>query len=485
VFKVTRIDGAYVRLALQAATRSVDGSWLAAFRIVFGSLIAVSMFRFIHYGWVERFFAEPTFFFKYWGFEWVPTPSPHTLHGLFAALVGLALCVALGLCFRVTAPLLALGLAYIQLIDVSTYLNHYYLAALLAGLLAASPAHRTWSMDAWLRSRRGATPGDVGVRALWLYLFRFQVACVYIFAGIAKAQPDWLIHSQPLRIWLGASTELPVLGPLLTLPAAPLLMSWCGFLFDSSIVLWLSLPKTRPWAYAVVVVFHVLTRVLFPIGMFPVIMMLAATVFFEPAWPRRVLDWVAKARRVVPGALAARLSAWAKLRTPATVVRPLSNWERVGWVVALSYLCVQVVLPLRFLAYGGNVLWHEQGMRFSWRVMVRAKGGSTTFVATHRETGQRWYVSPREYLTPMQESEMSGQPDLILQLSRHIQADFAARGRGPVAVSVEALTSLNGRRSVPMIDPGVDLTLMHDGIGLANFVLPAPSSQPPHTRPVL
>ena len=37
-------------------------------------------------------------------------------------------------------------------IDVSTYLNHYYLAGLLAWLLAVSPANRAWSVDAWLRA---------------------------------------------------------------------------------------------------------------------------------------------------------------------------------------------------------------------------------------------------------------------------------------------------------------------------------------------
>src|SRR5690606_31122317 len=99
---------------------------------------------------------------------------------------------------------------------------------------------------------------------------------------------DWLIHAQPLRIWLGAKTDLPLLGPLFTLDGIPLVMSWSGFLFDSTIVLWLSIRQTRLWAYLVVVCFHTLTRVLFPIGMFPIIMTLAALAFFEPDWPRSI-----------------------------------------------------------------------------------------------------------------------------------------------------------------------------------------------------
>jgi hypothetical protein len=300
----------------------------------------------------------------------------------------------------------------------------------------------------------------------WLYLFRFQIALVYGFAALAKAQPDWLLHAQPLRIWLGASVELPLLGRLLALPGVPLLLSWCGFLFDASIVLWLSLPRTRPFAYAALLLFHALTRLLFPIGMFPVIMSVAALVFFEPNWPRRLL---ARAREGAP--TFAPSSALATRRSRAVLLG-----------VGAAYCALQLLLPLRFLAYGGDVLWHEQGMRFSWRVMVRAKGGDTTFVVTNPRTHRTWYVSPGEYLTPLQESEMVSQPDLILQLARHIRDDAARRGLGPVEVRVDARASLNGRRSIRLIDPRVDLASMQDGLRPQHWILPAPTSSPPHTR---
>jgi hypothetical protein len=153
--------------------------------------------------------------------------------------------------------------------------------------------------------------------------------------------------------------------------------------------------------------------------------------------------------------------------------------------LAAAYAVVQLALPLRYLAYGGNVLWHEQGMRFSWRVMVRAKGGGTTFVV-YSPTRQHTYdVSPREYLTRVQEAEMSSQPDLILQLARHIHDDYARRGYGDVQVRAASRVSLNGRRSAPFVDESVDLARVDDGLALARFVLPAPVEAPAHTRPVL
>src|SRR5690606_9723426 len=160
--------------ALQASFRPVDAAWLAAFRMALGTLIAVSMQRFLVYGWVDKLLVEPNFRFKYWGFEWVEPLSRANMHLLFWVLFGLAVAMTVGLAFRLVTPLLAAGLTYIQLLDVSVYLNHYYLVALLTWLLAISPAHRIWSVDAWLW-RRGL-PGTVS--AAWHYLFRAQVGIV-------------------------------------------------------------------------------------------------------------------------------------------------------------------------------------------------------------------------------------------------------------------------------------------------------------------
>ena len=455
--------------AYRAVLRPVDAAWLAAFRMLFGGALWVSMLRFCIYGWVERLYVTPSFRFQYYAFSWVEPLPASLLHGLFWALAGIALAVALGLAFRVASVLLALGLSYLQLLDVSNYLNHYYLAALLSWLLACSPAARMYSLDAYWARPRAGTATAATVAAGWLYLFRFQVGVVYTFAGLAKAQADWLLFAQPLRIWLGEHVDLPVLGGLLAQPWAPLLMSWAGFLFDTTITGWLLWRPSRPYAYVVLLVFHALTRVLFPIGMFPVIMSIAALVFFEPDWPRRLL-----ARgRVVATALPAN----------PRVLGP-SRFQRVGVTLGLAYCVVQLALPLRAYVYGGNVLWHEQGMRFAWRVMVRAKGGSTEFAVRNRGTGLVAYVNPHRYLTPFQEAEMSGQPDLILQLAHHIRDDFERRGLGPVEVSAHTRVSLNGRRAVSLIDPSIDLGRVDDGLAPASWVLPAPAEVPPRTRAV-
>jgi hypothetical protein len=439
----------------------VDPAGLVAFRVAFGLLVFASATRFVAKGWVEPLLVAPTFQFKYWGFEWVRLGPAWSVYALFGLVALLGLAVAVGLFYRAAAALLFFGFTYLELADTSYYLNHYYLLSLLALLAAVTPLGRVLSIDAW---RGRALPS---LPAWCLYLLRFQIGLVYFFAGVAKAGPDWLLHGQPLGIWLAARGDLPVVGPLFALPETALVMSWAGFLFDTTIPFWLSWRRTRLGAYLVLVVFHALVGVLFPIGMFPFIMVAAATVFFDPGWPR------ALARRV--GLL--RLA-------PAP---PPSDRAAIGWTgtrrlaVALFALhaLAQLGMPLRFLAYPGDVLWHEQGMRWSWRVMVREKNGAVTYRVRAVATGREIFVSPRRYLTRHQEREMSGQPDLILQLAHHVARDLEARFGGPVEVRADTLVSLNGRAPRPLVDPTVDLTTVRDGLARAEWILGVPGEPPP------
>ncbi|HEX4381657.1 MAG TPA: HTTM domain-containing protein [Myxococcales bacterium] len=435
--------------------RPVDFAWLGALRIAMGGMLCISMIRLLAYGWWKTFFLN-SFQFKYWGFSWVRTLPPAPLQALICVLAVLAVALAAGLFFRAAALLFLAGFVYLQLLDVTNYLNHYYLAALLVALLAVSPAGRAWSLDSWRKQDAVET-----VPAFWLYLFRFQVGVVYTFAGLAKAHGDWLFHAEPLGIWLSANTDLPILGPLLVHPWAAPLFSWCGFLFDTFIIWFLLWKRTRLFAYAAVVVFHVMTRLLFPIGMFPFIMIGSALVMFPPGWPRRLFR-----RPAVP------------LTTP----RAVPAW---GLAIAILYCLVQVVLPLRHWLYPGDVRWGEQGMRFSWRVMVREKNGSVTFEVKQLKTGKVSLISPRQYLTRLQEREMSTQPDLILQLAKHIEQEYQRRGLGPVEVRADAISSLNGRAAHPLIDPKVDLSKEKDTLLSWPWILPPPTEDPPHLRALL
>ena len=435
------------RLEKGPGTFSVDAASLAAFRVGFGLILCVGAIRFMAEGWIEPFFVEPSFFFKYDGFAWVHVLSRGGMYALYSLIALFSAMIALGLFYRFAVVAFTLCFAYAQLIDVTNYLNHYYLVVLVGALLAFVPAQAMWSLDAWRKpSLRRAT-----VPALALTALRFQFAVVYFYAGLAKLTGDWLLHAEPLNVWFMARDELPLIGALIAKPAVAYAASWAAFFYDSTIVLWLSWRRTRPFAFVAVLCFHTLTHVFFDIGLFPFIMTLGATLFFSPSWPRRFV------RGLSAQAVAAE-------RT-----------QRLVFAAFAVYALVQIAVPLRAFVHGGNVLWDELGMRFSWRVMVREKNGSVDYQVKTRT--RSFVVSPHDYLTWRQANEMSGQPDLVFQLAQHIGADLRARGFEDVEVRADARVSLNGRPPAPLLDPHADLLALSD---VAPAILPLAPTPPIH-----
>jgi vitamin K-dependent gamma-carboxylase len=115
-------------------------------------------------------------------------------------------------------------------------------------------------------------------------------------------------------------------------------------------------------------------------------------------------------------------------------------------------------------------------------VMVRAKLGSVDYRVRLRD-GRELHVSPRRYLTAEQEREMSGQPDLILQLAHHIGRELAARGHGDAQVFVDARVSLNGRKPALLIEPEVNLLEVRDGLARAAWIRGEPGDEPIRLEP--
>ena len=437
----------------------VDPAGLAVFRVLFGLLVSLGNLRFLLQGWPQKLYGEPRFFFRYAGFEWVPPLDGHSATACYGAFVVLGVLIAAGFLYRPAMVVFTLLFAFVQLGDVTNYLNHYWLVLLLSVLLCVLPATACFAIDnvVFRRSARRIPCGAVAV-------LRLQVACVYVFAAVAKIGVDWLQYGQPLGVWLPSKDELPLIGPLLSMPLVPLLLSWCGFVYDATIVPLLLWRRTRAFAYVVVLVFHGLTSVFFSIGMFPVIMAIATTVFFDPGWPRRLL-----ARASKPSSQ--------RLTTSTT-----SPWPKAATVALVVYAAVQLALPLRCFVIGDDVLWDEAGMRFSWRVMIREKSGSLSYKVTLGPLHQHRVivVSPHERLQWRQVNEMIGQPDLILQLAHAIKNDLDENGYGPVEIRADSTVTLNGRRSTRLIDPDVDLGAVDDCFFCRpSFILPPPPTPPP------
>ncbi|GAB3564255.1 HTTM domain-containing protein [Spirosoma luteolum] len=419
-------------------------------------MLAISIVRFWSKGWIDELYIRPRFFFAYYGFDFVQPLGPYT-YGLFAVCGLSAVLVALGWFYRPASILLFLSFSYIELIDKTTYLNHYYFTSLLLLLLTVLPANRCFSVDAWRRP-----DWQTGQVPVWCVdAIRVLVAFLYVFAGLAKLNSDWLLEALPLRIWLPARNDMPVLGPLFTQAWVHYAFSWFGAAYDLSIPFLLWRRQTRPWAYAAVVVFHGLTALLFPIGMFPYVMIVTALIYFPARFHEAII------RRVSNGL---SLPAQALLPSPRRYTYPAGTQPLVLGGLILFFV-VQLLLPFRSWLYPGELFWTEQGYRFSWRVMLMEKAGYAQFTVKDNQ-GHRTIVNNNEFLTPLQEKMMSTQPDMLLQYAHHLRDTYAQRGFRQPQVYVDSYVALNGRLGQPLVDPTVDLARQKESLAPKTWITP-------------
>ncbi|MCB0736841.1 MAG: HTTM domain-containing protein [Bacteroidetes bacterium] len=420
--------------------KNVNSAPLAVFRVLFGLMMLASIVRFWLNGWIEQLYIQPSFHFKYLGFEWVTALGPFT-YVLFVVCGLSALMVALGFKYSLAIITFFLSFTYIELIDKTTYLNHYYFISLVAFLLIWLPANKRFSIDAYLNPEKAfkTVPN-------WTILsIKVLLGIVYFYAGLAKLNSDWLLNAMPLKIWLPANSDLPIIGPLLNETWVHYGMSWAGALYDLTIPFLLFWKRTRIWAFAAVVFFHVLTRALFPIGMFPFIMILSTLIFFSANFHEKLLGFWPKR--------------WS-IYTEKNLVYKTSLIRQVGMGLLAFFFFVQFLLPFRFVTQKGELFWHEQGFRFSWRVMLMEKAGYAEFKVKDAESGQMERVNADQFLTAFQQKQMATQADFIIQFAHFLKDEYLKKGMQKPEVYVDSYVAINGRTSQPYVRSDINLAAL-------------------------
>ncbi|MCH8744889.1 MAG: HTTM domain-containing protein [Chloroflexi bacterium] len=503
---------------LSVLFRPIDSSFLAYFRIAFGSIMVWETWRFINNDWIGRYFSGKEFYFKYWPFDFV---QPWPGEGMYIHLVvmGIFACfVALGLFYRISAAAFFLMITYLFLLEKARYLNHLYLVCLLSFVMVFLPAHRYLSLDVLLRPALRAVTAP-----LWtLWLLRFQIGVPMLFGGLAKLNMDWL-RGEPLRAWLAARTDFPVLGQLFLNEPVVWVMVYTALLADLFFIFYMLHRRTRVFGFILVLLFHFMNARLFDIGIFPWLMIAATLVFFGPDWPRRVWCDI-KTRHsyrlpmlAVGAALGFVIGAWLPERfdlmhaiigalgvgiaayhldepfakpgpaseSPTSVLveaqgiehrhvrSRLTGFQKCAVGLLGLWVAVQVLVPLRHLVIPGDVHWTEEGHEFAWHMKLRDKDSEGFFVVTDRAVGEEWVVDPREHLTQRQTSKMASRPEMILQFAHYLERLAIADGHDDVEVRAHMVSSLNGRVAQRLIDSKVDLTLQsRPWLGHASWILP-------------
>ena len=427
--------------------------------MAFGLLMLFSTIRYMWMGWVDTQLVDPVLHFSYYGFGWIEPLPRFGMYAVFMVMALASIAIAVGLWYRFSSALFFLLFTYVELIDITYYLNHYYFVSIVAFLLILVPANRHYSLDAYLNP----TIQQEKVSRWCIDIFKFQIAVVYCYAGLAKINYDWLIKALPLSIWLPAKSSLPIIGWTFEYPITAYLFSWAGMLFDTFIIVGLLFRKTRWPAYLAVIVFHTITGVLFQIGVFPLVMIMVVTIFFSSDLHEKFLR---KLSKILPKR---RSNPQKELASGPTL---LPERGQLIYPFLFVFILFQIIFPWRYLFYPGNVFWTEEGYRFAWRVMLMEKAGTATFYVRDTETQREGSVINHHFLNPHQEKQMAMQPDLILQYAHHLKQHYEKQGVSNPSVRAEVLVTLNARPAKWLIDPQMDLTQLEDSWQRKNWILP-------------
>ena len=181
---------------------------------------------------------------------------------------------------------------------------------------------------------------------------------------------------------------------------------------------------------------------LFPIGMFPYIMIVTALIFFSADFHQSIIRTteclVVLTRYVFTAA------------TVLTSTRLGCKKYVLGFLAI--FFVVQLLFPFRYLLYPGELFWTEEGLP----VFVAGDAdGKSGICAVHgeRRLGPPDHCEQYEFLTPLQEKMMATQPDMMLQYAHILRDYYAGQGFQHPEVYVDSYVALNGRLGRPLINP--------------------------------
>lgn len=411
--------------------KHIDNSGLIIFRIVFGLLCFLEAFGAVLTGWIRRTLIEPDFTFSFIGFEWLQPLPGNWMYVYYIVMAIFGLLIMVGYKYRFSMLMFALMWTATYLMQKSSYNNHYYLLGLLSFIMVLLPAHRYASIDAKLNP----SLKKISMPSWCKWVFVIQLFILYSYASIAKLYPDWL-DASVVKLLMRNKADYPIIGKLLQQSTIHYFIAYGGILFDGLIIPLLLIKPTRKYAFFISIFFHLFNSIVFQIGIFPYLALAFSLFFFEPKVIRNIF-----------------LKQKPYYNDEAIII---PSYKPILISLFSIYFLVQIALPLRHHFFKDDVLWTEEGHRLSWRMMLRAKNGSTRYKVIDEATNKQIPIKINDYLTKKQRRGASTKPDVIWQFAQHLKQDFAKKGIS-VQVYVNAYVSVNGKPAKQLINPKVDI----------------------------
>ncbi len=314
----------------------------------------------------------------------------------FLTVLAASLMIAAGFLYRLAAVVFFLGFTYIELIDVTTYLNHYYFISLVAFILIWLPANRRYAVDVWLKpgSRRTEAP------AWCAGILIFQVSVVYIFAGLAKVNSDWLLDAQP-HAYLAAGQNASAAGRQVYVRTMGRLSFFmvrrgvrpvhCFFPAEQAYkALRLRSGADLSHRYGGLLSRH---------RYVPYVMMTASLIFSRDVFAERLLGYL-------PG--------YPLNETEGNDVYKYTR-QKIFLAGIGVYVILQVLIRFVFSCTPAICSGMRRDTVSPGRVMLMEKAGTAYFTVKDQQHREQYTVNNAEFLTPLQEKMMSTQPDMILK----------------------------------------------------------------------
>ena len=249
-------------------------------------------------------------------------------------------------------------------------------------------------------------------------------------------------------------------------------------IYDISIPFLLFFSKTRITAFFLVVVFHLLTVILFPIGMFPYIMITSSLIFFSTRFHENIVGKISSLLNIINNKI--------KFVKCDIIIKEIKEYnfiyKKPTMFIIMIFFVIQLSFPFRYLFYPGELFWHEQGYRFSWRVMLMDKVGNASFkIYNPNNNNEKVIESNLLFLTEYQEKQMSFQPDMILEYA-HFLGDYYKNTDinndgiidfdDNIHVYADVFVSLNGRNNQRLINPKFNLYSEKESFENKSWILP-------------
>lgn len=440
----------------------VCGQSLAFMRISFGLLLVWSVWKYLflaHHVLYYSYFQVPLHFKHHW-FQWVDVwPSVTIMYLHYFVMLIAAFFMMVGFYYRISAVVAITMFAYAFLVDLTHYLNHYYLMIVVGYLLAMLPANRMWSIDALRHPEWGK--GDVPLWSVWSVRSLFEI--VLLYAGIVKLNPDWL-RLEPLGTWLRDTYPWHFFSDLIHYDwfiAIGAYGTIALHIIGAPLLLW---RKTRLAVFFVYCAFHLCNSYTFDIGVFPYMTIAATLIFFSYDWPSQFWAWCIAKKEAFKQRYANR----AKLPSRDGLFPKVA----LGFVVI--FLIIQILLPMRPLLYPGREAWTQEGNQFSWRMkLTDTRATKAIFTVVDPVSGEKWIIDKfKKYMDRKHYMVMTGNPAYMLQFARHLEEEWRQKGYDDVAVYAEVWLSLNFRKPQLFLDPTVDLTEVEWDWKPATWIMP-------------